>query len=103
MATDIPTGGTMLTELLIGLVTQGISSILQAFHKKGAAAAVDAADQVALSVLRKTAEIKGLTIDWSDPSAVASYVSTLPVFVPIPEPSPIVQAPAQADPPPAKS
>jgi hypothetical protein len=87
MATDIPNGGTMVTELLIGLATQGISAILAAFHKNGAAAAVQSADTLAMALLQKTAEIKGLTIDWTDPTAVLAYVQTLPAFVPIADPA----------------
>jgi threonine/homoserine/homoserine lactone efflux protein len=76
----------MGVELLIELATQGISAILTAFHKKGAAAAVDAANQVAVTILQQTATINGLTIDWSDPAAVLAYIQTLPTFVPIPDP-----------------
>jgi threonine/homoserine/homoserine lactone efflux protein len=82
-----------LLELLIGLATNGITSILSAFHKTGAAAAVNAADQVAMAVLQQTATIKGLTIDWSNPTAVQQYIASLPAFVPIPEPAP-TSAPA---------
>ena len=86
MASDIPTGGTMLVELLIGLATSGIQAILNAFHKGGAAAAVGASDTLALAILQQTATIKGLTIDWTDPTAVLAYIQTLPTFVPIAAP-----------------
>lgn len=69
--------------LLLGFATQGIAAILNAFHKTNAAAAVDAADQVAIAVLQQTATIKGLVIDWADPAAVSAYVQTLPTFVPL--------------------
>jgi threonine/homoserine/homoserine lactone efflux protein len=86
MATDIPSGGTMGIELIIELATQGLSAIFTALHKKGAADAVAATDQLAIALLQQTATIKGLTIDWTDPAAVLAYVQSLPTFVPIPDP-----------------
>lgn len=88
MATDIPTPAAMGAELLIDLATQGIAAIFKAFHKDGAAGAVQAADALAMAILQKNAEIKGLTIDWTDPQAVLAYIQTLQDFVPIPEPGP---------------
>jgi hypothetical protein len=100
MATDIPTPGGMVAELLIGLAGSGISAILNAFHKGGAAAAVQSADTLAIALIQKTAEIKGLTIDWTDPIQVAAYVAGLQPFVPIPEPSaPVVQGKSTTAPP----
>jgi hypothetical protein len=85
--------------ILIPLLTSGIEDILDDFGKTGDAAAVQAADQLALAILQQTAAIKGLTIDWTDSAAVLAYIQTLPTFTPIPEtPSaPIVdKAPAPA-------
>jgi hypothetical protein len=87
MATLIPGASASILELIIQLATQGIGAILAAFNKNGAAAAVAAADQVALAVLQQTATIKGLTIDWTNPAAVQAYIATLPTFVPIPAPA----------------
>lgn len=96
MATDIPTAGAMGVELLINLATTGIEDILAAFHKNGAAGAVQAANAVAVALMQKTAEIQGLTIDWTDPQAVLAYIQTLPDFVPIPEPGATPPAPPTA-------
>lgn len=74
-------------ELLVSLLTQGISAILAAFKKGGDASAVAAANQVAQSVLQTTAAVQGLTIDWTNPQAVAAYIVTLPTFTPIPAPA----------------
>ena len=73
--------------VLIPLLTDGIDALLNAFKKSGDAAAVDAAGQLAMTILQQTATIKGLTIDWTDPAAVAAYIQTLPDFVPIPDPA----------------
>jgi hypothetical protein len=75
-----------MLQLLVGLLTTGIEDLLAAFHKNNAAKAVDVANLVAMSILRKTAEVQGLTLDWNDPAAVLAYVKTLPTLQPIPEP-----------------
>jgi hypothetical protein len=49
---------------------------------------IDLVDQATLAVLKANADIKGLTIDWSDPAAVQTFVGGLPEFTPIPEPAP---------------
>lgn len=91
--------------LLITTLIGGISSILQAEKNKSLATAgvdIEIADEIALAVLQATAQVKGATIDWTDPAAVAEYVKALPVFTPIPDPAappapapgPIVDQPA---------
>lgn len=76
--------------LLILALTDGISKILQgATNKSLATAGVDIglADEIAVSVLQATAQVKGATIDWTDAAAVSAYVSVLPGFTPIPDPA----------------
>lgn len=76
-----------LIELLQVLLSNA-ASIGALFGKTGQTVATDVevADQVVIAVLQKNAEIKGLTIDWSDPTQVQAYVQTLPVFTPISDP-----------------
>ncbi len=76
--------------LLIMALTDGISKILQGQKNKSLETAgvdIQLADEIAVAVLQATAQVKGATIDWTDPAAVAAYVQALPPFVPIPEPS----------------
>lgn len=83
---------------LIQVLVGGAAQLLESQKNKTAQEiGVDAqlADQVALAVLQKTAEVKGVQIDWTNPTAVAAYVQTLPAFVPIPDspaPGPITQS-----------
>lgn len=90
--------------LLIMALADGISKVLQGEKNKSLATAgvdIELADEIAVAVLQATAQVKGATIDWTDPAAVASYVQAMPAFSPIPAPAP---APAPApivDPPPA--
>jgi hypothetical protein len=82
-----PNAIVLLLEVLIG----GAAKILEAQKNKSAQAAgvdIELANQVALSVLQTVAEVKGLKIDWSDPAQVGSFIGTLPVFVPISDPTP---------------
>lgn len=77
--------------LLITALASGISSILQAEKNKSLATAgvdIQLADEIAVAVLQATANVKGATIDWADPAAVADYVKALPAFTPIPDPAP---------------
>jgi threonine/homoserine/homoserine lactone efflux protein len=69
---------------------EGASTLLTASKNKTAQAIgtdVQAIDRVTMAVLQKNAEVKGLTINWNDPTAVQAYVATLPTFVPIPAPA----------------
>jgi|HubBroStandDraft_6_1064221.scaffolds.fasta_scaffold41034_6 threonine/homoserine/homoserine lactone efflux protein len=59
---------------------------------------IDLVDQATLAVLQENAKVKGLTIDWSDPAAVASFIATLPTFTPIAD----TTAAVTPTPPPAK-
>jgi hypothetical protein len=84
--------------LLITALASGISSILQAEKNKSLQTAgvdIQLADEIAVAVLQATAQVKGATIDWTDPAAVAAYVQALPPFTPIPDtppaPGPITQ------------
>lgn len=87
--------------MLILSLAGGISKLLEASNNKSLASAgvdVELADEIATSVLQATAQVKGATIDWTDPNAVAQYVSSLPAFTPIPAtpapaPTPIVDPP----------
>jgi hypothetical protein len=49
--------------------------------------AIDLVDQATLAVLQENAKIKGLTIDWTDASAVQAFVASLPTFTPIADPA----------------
>jgi threonine/homoserine/homoserine lactone efflux protein len=83
--------------ILLPLLTSGIQTILDEFGKTGDAAAVGAAEQIALAILQQTATIKGLTIDWTNPQQVLEYIQSLATFVPIPDPAtaaPVAPAPA---------
>jgi hypothetical protein len=74
---------------LILVLLQGAATLLSGQTNKTAesvGADIQAVDQVVLAVLKKSAEVKGVTVDWNDPAAVAAYVQTLPEFVPISEP-----------------
>jgi hypothetical protein len=75
-------------ELQFILALLGIgASYLEGLKNKGAQEAgnvIDLVDRATLAVLQENAKIKGLTIDWNDPTAVHGFISTLPVFVPIP-------------------
>jgi len=84
--------------LLITTLIGGASSLLEAQKNKSLASAgvdLELADQIATAVLQATAQVKGATIDWTDPTAVAKYVQSLPAFAPIPDPAP---APAPGGP-----
>jgi hypothetical protein len=62
------------------------ANYLESLKNKNAAEAgnvIDLVDQATLAVLQENAKVKGLTIDWNDPAAVASFVATLPTFTPI--------------------
>lgn len=77
--------------LLIETLLGGAGQILAAQKNKTAQAVgtdIQLANTVVLGILQKNAEIQGLTIDWKDPAAVANYVQSLAVFVPIPESPP---------------
>jgi hypothetical protein len=77
--------------LLITTLAGGISSLLEAEKNKSLATVgvdIQLADEIAVAVLQATAQVKGATIDWTDPAAVADYVKALPAFTPIPEPAP---------------
>ena len=69
---------------------QGASTVLEA-QKNTTAAAVGTdlgtIDAVTLAILQANAQVRGATIDWTNPSQVAAYVATLPVFTPIPAPA----------------
>ena len=90
--------------MLIMSLVGGISQILQGEKNKSLATAgvdIELADEIALAVLQATAQVKGATIDWTDPAAVAEYVKALPAFTPLsdptapaPAPGPIVDPPA---------
>lgn len=90
-----------IVEFVLALVG-GAAQLLEAQKSKAAqqvgvvAADVDA---VTLAVLQAAAAAKGQAIDWTNPTAVADYVSSLPVFAPIPAPSPAPAGPAAAEPP----
>jgi len=74
--------------LLITALAGAISQILQAQKNKSLATAgvdIQLADEIAVAVLQATAQVKGATIDWTDPAAVAEYVKALPAFLPIPD------------------
>jgi hypothetical protein len=84
--------------MLILALADGISKILQGESNKSLATAgvdIQLADEIAVAVLQATANVKGATIDWTDPAAVATYVQALPAFNPIPDPAP-APAPAPA-------
>lgn len=69
---------------LIGIA----GNYLQQLHSKGAQTAGEAislVDQATLAVLQENAKIKGVTVDWADPTAVQNFVATLPTFTPIPD------------------
>jgi len=72
---------------LLGLITIA-ANYLQTVTKNKTAQAVGAGiaaiDQATLQVLQENAAIKGVTINWADPAAVAAFVQTLPTFTPIP-------------------
>jgi len=74
-------------QFILGLV--GIAAnYLQQVHNKSvqtAGEAIALADQATLAVLQENAKIKGVTVDWADPSAVMDFVATLPTFTPIPD------------------
>lgn len=77
--------------MLIMALAGGISQILQAEKNKSLETAgvdIQLADDIAVAVLQATAQVKGATIDWTDPDAVAAYVKALPAFTPIPDPAP---------------
>jgi hypothetical protein len=83
---------------LIQVLVGGAAQLLESQRNKTAqdvGVDLQLADQVALAVLQKTAEVKGVQIDWTDPTAVAGYVQTLPAFIPIPD-SPSVPIPDPA-------
>jgi hypothetical protein len=75
-----------------------VANYLQQLHNKTAAGIgndIAIADAVTLAVLQQNAQIKGLTIDWSDPAAVQNFLATLPSPTLIPDPAapaPVVQA-----------
>jgi hypothetical protein len=84
-------GGNMSPALLlITALAGGISQILSAEKNKSLQTAgvdLQLADDIALAVLQATAQVKGATIDWTDPAAVADYIKALPAFVPLPDPA----------------
>jgi hypothetical protein len=87
-------------QFILALLGIGASYLEQLKNKPAAVAGqvIDLVDQATLAVLQENAKVKGLTIDWNDPAAIAEFVATLPTFVPITDPSaqpPIVQAPAK--------
>lgn len=91
--------------LLIQALVSGAAQLLESQKNKTAQEiGVDAqlADQIALAVLQKTAEVKGAAVDWNDPTAIALYVQSLPVYVPIGDTGSTSPAPA-ADPAPGTS
>ena len=73
---------------MLQVLISGAATLATQFGKTGADVGTDIqlADQIALAVLQKNAEIKGLTIDWKDPNAVLAFVQSLPPFTPIPAP-----------------
>jgi hypothetical protein len=74
---------------LIEILIQGGLDLVTIFHNKTAdqiAADIGQVNAIAMAVLKKTAEIQGLSIDWSNADAVRGYVASLPDFVAIPEP-----------------
>ena len=76
---------------LILELLQGAATLLQGQKNKTAdqiGKDIQLVDQVVLAVLKRSAEVKGVTIDWTDPAAVAGYVGSLPEFVPISDPTP---------------
>ena len=81
----------MELQFILGLVSIAANYLEGLKNKKAAAAGtvIDLVDQATLAVLQENAKIKGLTIEWNDPAAVASFVATLPTFTPIPSPAPI--------------
>jgi hypothetical protein len=77
--------------LLAQALIEGIASLLSTQKNKSlATAGVDAelADEIAMAVLQATAQVKGATVDWTNPAAVSDYIKTLPAFTPIPDPPP---------------
>lgn len=78
-----------ILELVLALVG-GAAQLLEAQKSKAAqqvgVAAADV-DAVTLAVLQAAAAAKGQAIDWTNPAAVAAYVSSLPAFAPIPDPA----------------
>jgi hypothetical protein len=77
-------------------LVEGLAQILEGQKNKTAESIgqdLTLIDTVTTAILQKNAEIKGLTIDWTDPTAVLTYLQTLPTFVPIPDPN---AAPAAA-------
>lgn len=77
--------------LLLQALLGGASSLLEAQSNKSLQSAgvdIQLADEIAVSVLQATAQVKGATIDWTDPTAVADYVKALPGFTPIPDTPP---------------
>lgn len=76
---------------LIAVLLQGAATLVSTLKSKTASTAVadaEAADQIVLAILQTSATVKGLTIDWTDPTAVAGYIATLPQFVPLSDPTP---------------
>jgi threonine/homoserine/homoserine lactone efflux protein len=76
--------------LLIEALISGAAQILAAQKNRTAQNVgndLQLANQVALTVLQATAQVQGATVDWNDPAQVSAFVATLPVFVPISDPS----------------
>lgn len=75
----------MELQFILALLGIGANYLEGLKNKKASEAGnvIDLVDQATLAVLQENAKVKGLTIDWNDPAAVASFVSTLPDFVPL--------------------
>jgi hypothetical protein len=78
-------------QFILALLGIAAGYVKQVTANKDANAAANeflAIDQATMAVLQENARIKGVAVDWEDPSAVAAFVQTLPTFVPLPEPIP---------------
>lgn len=84
----------MELQFILALLGIGANYLEGLKNKKAAAAGnvIDLVDQATLAVLAENAKVKGLTINWNDPAAVAEFVATLPTFTPIPSPAPIAKS-----------
>ena len=70
----------VFAELVLSLVT----GIIAALRRDNLTEAAQIVRRLAVAALRASADVDRVTIDWSDPKAVANYIRSLRTFEPIP-------------------
>lgn len=82
--------------VLLEVLIAGAAKLLAAQKNRTAqnvGADIDLANEVALSVLQAVARVKGASVDWTNPMQVSAFVASLPMFIPISDPTPPTGAP----------